>query len=47
MKIAGASFAGKLCIALKNNAGGYMKGVIDAMIGNLSHQHSKVRRQTL
>lgn len=44
MKIAGGLLAGKICIALKNNAGGYMKGVIEAMIGNLAHQHSKVRK---
>ena len=44
MKIAGASLAGKICVALKNNAGGYMKGVIESMIGILSHQHSKVRK---
>jgi hypothetical protein len=44
MKNAGAAFAGKLCTALQNKAGGYMKSVIDAMIGNLAHQHSKVRR---
>ena len=48
MKIAGAAFAGKLCVALKNNAvGGYMKGVIGSLVGNLAHQHSKVRRLTL
>ena len=44
MKIAGAAFAGKMCVALQNKAGGYMKGVIESMIGNLAHQHSKVRR---
>lgn len=47
MKNIGASFAGKLCLALKHNAGTYMKSVIDSLIGNLAHQHSKVRRQTL
>ena len=47
MKTAGAAFAGKLCVALKNNAGGYMKGVIESLVGNLAHQHSKVRRLTL
>jgi len=44
MKNAGAALAGHICLALKNNAGGYMKGCIEAMIGNLAHQHSKVRR---
>jgi len=44
MKIAGAALAGKICVALKNNAGGYMKGAIEAMVGNLAHQHSKVRK---
>lgn len=47
MKNAGAALAGKICTALKNNAGPYMKGVIESLIGNLAHQHSKVRKQTL
>jgi hypothetical protein len=47
MKNMGASLAGKICTALKNNAGGYMKGVIESLISNLAHQHSKVRKQTL
>jgi len=37
MKNIAASFAGKLCLALKHNAGTYMKTVIDSLIGNLVH----------
>lgn len=47
MKNKVAMFAGKVCVALPKQAGGYMRHVIEAMTGNLQHQHSKVRKQTL
>jgi len=44
MKTKCAHFAGKLCISLGKQAGGYMKNLIEAMTMNLQHQHSKVRK---
>lgn len=47
MKIKVAQFAGKLCNALGKQVGTYMKPLIESMVLNLQHQHSKVRKQTL
>ena len=47
MKNKVASFAGKICLALEKQAGGYMRLVVEALTQNLQHQHSKVRKQTL
>jgi hypothetical protein len=47
MKIKVAKFSGKMCLALKNKVGGYMKQVVEGLTLNLQHQHSKVRKQTL
>lgn len=47
MKNKCASFAGHLATNLEKKVGGYLKPVIEALIGNLAHQHSKVRKQTL
>jgi len=47
MKTAVALFAGKVALALDRKVGAYLKGTIDSMVSNLSHQHSKVRKTTL
>lgn len=47
MKNKVALFSGKLCVALNKQVGGYMRQVVDSLTGNLQHQHSKVRKQTL
>ena len=47
MKIKAAQFAGKLALALGKSVGSYFKSTVDGLVGNLSHQHSKVRKQTL
>lgn len=47
MKNICAGFAGRLALALEKKVGAYMKPVVEALIGNLAHQHSKVRKQTL
>jgi len=44
MKIKVALFAGKLAVACDRKVGSYFKATIDALISNLSHQHSKVRK---
>lgn len=47
MKITAAKFASHLAQALEKRVGGYFRMAADSMVGNLSHQHSKVRKQTL
>jgi hypothetical protein len=47
MKNKCATFAGHLAISLEKKVGGYLKTVIEALVGNLAHQHSKVRKMTL
>ena len=47
MKNICAGFAGRLALALDKRVGSYFKPVIDSLVGNLAHQHSKVRKQTL
>jgi hypothetical protein len=47
MKIKTARFAGRLSAALGKTVGPYFKSTVDGLVGNLSHQHSKVRKQTL
>lgn len=47
MKNKGASFVAQLARALGRKVGGYMKAVVESLVGNLQHQHSKVRKQTL
>ncbi len=47
MKIKAAKFASDLCSALGEKAGGYMKATVGALVKNLQHQHSKVRKATL
>ena len=47
MKIQGAKFASHLAQALNKRVGQYFRTTADSMVGNLSHQHSKVRKQTL
>ena len=44
MKNICAGFAGRLALALDKKVGAYMKPVVEALIGNLAHQHSKVRK---
>ena len=47
MKIKCARFAGRLATALGKTVGPYFKSTVDGLVSNLSHQHSKVRKQTL
>ena len=47
MKSKSASFAGELCVALKDKCGHYMKNTVLSLVKNLQHQHSKVRKATL
>jgi len=47
MKIKCAEFCGTLAVKLDKKVGSYMKSVIDSMVENLQHQHSKVRKATL
>ena len=47
MKIAAAKLASHLALALGKRIGSYFRTTADSMVGNLSHQHSKVRKQTL
>jgi hypothetical protein len=47
MKIIVASFCGRLALTLDKQVGSYFKTVVDSLIHNLTHQHSKVRKQTL
>lgn len=44
MKIKSAQFAGRLAQALGKSVGAYFKSTVDGLVGNLSHQHSKVRK---
>lgn len=47
MKIKTARFAGRLSSMLGKTVGPYFKSAVDGLVSNLSHQHSKVRKQTL
>ena len=47
MKNAVASLCGKLCVTLDNKIVPYCKGIVESLVLNLQHQHSKVRKQTL
>ena len=47
MKIKCASFCGTLAVKLDKKVGSYMKSIVDNLVDNLSHQHSKVRKATL
>jgi len=47
MKQRVAEFSGKLCTSMGKKVGSYMKGVVDSLVLNLQHQHSKVRKTTL
>ena len=47
MKIKVALFSGKLALALDRRVGNYFKNLVDSLVLNLQHQHSKVRKQTL
>ena len=47
MKNKVAIFTGKLAVTLGKKVGQYLKGVTDALVQNLTHQHSKVRKTTL
>jgi hypothetical protein len=47
MKIKCASFCGILAVKLDKKVGSYMKAVVDSLVQNLQHQHSKVRKATL
>ena len=47
MKIVASKFASHLAQALDKRVGGYFRTTADSMVQNLSHQHSKVRKQTL
>ena len=47
MKQKAASFAGRLCSELKDNVGVHMQATVKALSANLTHQHSKVRKETL
>ena len=47
MKSKVASFSGRLSTVLGKKVGQYLKGVVDALVLNLAHQHSKVRKSTI
>ena len=47
MKIKCASFCGTLAVKLDKKVGSYMKSIVDSLVQNLQHQHSKVRKATL
>lgn len=47
MKNKVAYFCGQLALTLDKQVGGYFKTVVDSLIHNLTHQHSKVRKETL
>ena len=47
MKQKMAAFSANLCRELPKNAGNYMRTAVLAMVANLQHQHSKVRKGTL
>ena len=47
MKIKCASFCGVLAVKLDKKVGSYMKTIVDSLVQNLTHQHSKVRKATL
>jgi hypothetical protein len=47
MKNRCASFSGILALKLDKKVGSYMKGIVDSLVENLQHQHSKVRKSTL
>jgi hypothetical protein len=47
MKNKVATFSGKIAVTLGKKIGQYLKGTIDALMTNLAHQHSKVRKTTL
>ena len=47
MKIKCASFCGQLAVKLGKNVGSYFKSVVESLVLNLQHQHSKVRKATL
>jgi hypothetical protein len=47
MKNICAKFCGKLATTLGKRVGGYMKTIVEALVTNLQHQHSKVRKETL
>ena len=47
MKQKVATFTGKMCRELPNQAGHHMKMLVIGLTANLTHQHSKVRKITL
>ena len=47
MKNKVAYFCGQLALTLDKAVGSYFKTVVDSLVHNLTHQHSKVRKQTL
>ena len=47
MKNKVATFCGKVALSLGKKVGGYFKPAVDALVSNLAHQHSKVRKTTL
>jgi len=47
MKIKCASFCSQLALKLDKKVGSYMKSIVDSLVQNLQHQHSKVRKATL
>ena len=47
MKIKCASFCSALALKLDKKVGSYMKAIVDSLVQNLQHQHSKVRKATL
>ena len=47
MKIKAANFASNLALALDKRVGSYFRTTVEGLVGNLQHQHSKVRKATL
>ena len=47
MKNKTAYFCGKMAVSLGKKVGTYMKGIVESLVLNLQHQHSKVRKSTL
>ena len=47
MKIKAANFGSSLALALGKRVGQYFRSTVEGLVGNLQHQHSKVRKATL
>lgn len=47
MKNVCAQFCGQLAVTLDKQVGSYMKSIVQSLVENLQHQHSKVRKETL